>query len=151
LRAQRVDILNEAAGERGQLQTIRELIWPTFAAGLGQRNIGVVALAFDLVVPPLFILGLLALGSIPFWLSVLSSLVFVATLGVAWRAVGQDLVSIGKFGAFAGFALSKMSLYRQIFRSGTDRRWVRTDRGNPEDGRGGDGGQTRLSDSDPGR
>jgi hypothetical protein len=113
----------------------------------------VVALAFDLVVPPLFILGLLALGSllltivaalaglslIPFWLSVLSLLVFIAALGVAWRAVGQDLVPIGKFGAFAGFALSKMSLYRQIFRSGTDSRWVRTDRGNPED------------DSDPGR
>jgi cellulose synthase/poly-beta-1,6-N-acetylglucosamine synthase-like glycosyltransferase len=131
-----------ARWEQGHLQTIRELFWRTLVAGIRRRNIGAIALALDLSVPPLSFLGFLLLGSLmfsafvaavsigsaPLLLSLAALVVFAVAIWLSWHAVGRDIIPAAHAGSLVLFALGKTGLYSRILFTKTDKRWVRTDR-----------------------
>ncbi len=113
------------------------LLWQ----GVVTRRMAVVAMALDLLVPPIALMALLLAGmwclalAAWWWLGLwwplaLTSLLMVAlkwALWLAWRGWGQDLVSAAEWHRVPLYVLAKLPLYLAfVFKRQTA--WVRTDR-----------------------
>jgi cellulose synthase/poly-beta-1,6-N-acetylglucosamine synthase-like glycosyltransferase len=130
---------------QGHLATIGKFVPRLLAVGLMRGDIKLLALALDLLVPPLSLLALLIVGTM-----VLTS--FVALLGggwlptaiaggnligfilcvlLAWFKFGREALPAHEALSFGSFALKKIRLYGRMVKGGTASHWIRTDRSTP--------------------
>jgi cellulose synthase/poly-beta-1,6-N-acetylglucosamine synthase-like glycosyltransferase len=130
---------------QGHLATIGKFVPRLLAIGLMRRNLNVVVLALDLLVPPLSLLALLIVATMALTSSVallggpaLPSLIaagnlvgFIVCLLLAWSRFGRQVFPARELLSVGSFALKKIGLYRRMLLGGTASRWIRTDRSTP--------------------
>jgi cellulose synthase/poly-beta-1,6-N-acetylglucosamine synthase-like glycosyltransferase len=130
---------------QGHLATIGKFVPRLLAVGLMRGDVKLLALALDLLVPPLSLLALLIVGTM-----VLTS--FVALLGgswlpaliaggnlagfilcvlLAWFKFGRQVLPAREALSFGSFALKKIRLYGRMVTGATASHWIRTDRSTP--------------------
>jgi len=110
--------------------------------GIARGNVGLVALALDLAVPPLALLGLLltlaivvtgsavlfGVSSAALIVSAASFAAFVLAVLLSWLTHGRDLLSGAALLSIGPYVFGKLSLYGRFFLQRRPSRWVRTDR-----------------------
>lgn len=128
--------------EHGHLQLILSEAIPSMVRGMQEKNLPLVALALDLLVPPVTLLGFLLVISFMFgfgtWLlggaavpvivSSVSVLAFGLGLATAWIVFGRRVLPFRKLLLLPWYALEKVALYSGLFSKGFETRWVRTER-----------------------
>lgn len=130
---------------QGHLATIGKFVPRLLATGMRRRDVNVVVLALDLLVPPLSLLALLIVGTTALTVSValfggpwLPSLIaagnlvgFSSSILLAWSKFGRQVFPARELLSVGPFALRKIRLYRRMLTGGTASQWIRTDRSNP--------------------
>lgn len=128
--------------ETGQLATLLAYAPRLLVRGLKERRIELLALALDLGVPPLALLGalqvpgtLVGVGAgaffgnwLPLGISALGTLGLGIGVAVAYRRFGRDTISLGDLARAPMYVVGKLGLYGSFLRRGQERTWVRTDR-----------------------
>ena len=111
-------------------------------SALQHGNLGLLALVFDLTVPPLSLLVLLLAGMLlvsgvanlfgggELWLSRSTQFLFLfwSQCPARLAQIGRDLLSIGGLLSVAGYAIAKLPLYCRMLLDQKTSQWVRTDR-----------------------
>lgn len=111
-----------ARWERGHLGMIRQAVPAAVVAALRKRNWALLALALDMLVPPLALLCLLILSaniavcflaadSYVLALCAMLDSLFAAAVAIAWLAYGRAVVSLGDLCYAAVYVLLKMPMY----------------------------------------
>jgi cellulose synthase/poly-beta-1,6-N-acetylglucosamine synthase-like glycosyltransferase len=132
--------------EYGHINTILKIAPRLLLNGIAGCRWDLVALTFDLVVPPLSLLamlvgGTLALSGLAAFIGVSSAalavstaslMAFAAVIALAWINYGRDVLPVGAIILIIPYVLGKLGLYREIVSGKADARWVRTDRTNAE-------------------
>ena len=127
--------------EQGHIRTIGS-VPRLICTAIARRNWALLALALDIAVPPLSLLGILTIGvflatglaallgfsSVPFAIAAANLIVFSLAGFVAWATFGRDLLPPRAFLSIAQYAVGKIGLYLRILSSKADARWIRTDR-----------------------
>lgn len=130
---------------QGHLATIGKFVPRLLANGVMRRDVNVVVLALDLLVPPLSLLALLIVATMALTSSVallggpwLPSLIaggnlvgFILSIHLAWSKFGRQVFPAREVLSIGSFALRKMGLYRRMVTGGTASQWIRTDRSTP--------------------
>jgi cellulose synthase/poly-beta-1,6-N-acetylglucosamine synthase-like glycosyltransferase len=127
--------------EHGHISMILSEAPALFAAGWRQRNIGIIALALDLCVPPVALLTLLVLvlfscalvlglatgvmGPLAFATGILSAIGFAIL--VAWWRYGRQMLSASNLSLAFFYMLAKVPLYLRFF-ANRQVEWVRSKR-----------------------
>jgi hypothetical protein len=128
--------------EHGHIDTIIKLAPRLLITAIAGRRWGLLALTLDLLVPPLSLLAILAVGILAVAssaaligvspaasaISATSLLAFTAAAVLAWINYGRDVVPLEAIFSIAPYILGKLSLYREVASGKTDTRWIRTDR-----------------------
>jgi cellulose synthase/poly-beta-1,6-N-acetylglucosamine synthase-like glycosyltransferase len=128
--------------EHGHLATLREYAPKLLGQGLSRARLDLIALALDLMVPPLSLLVALLLAAASFTaasaffgaslapLAICLGNLFALGTGVllAWFAHGRSLVRARDLGAIPLYVLWKIPLYFSFFSRGKHARWERTER-----------------------
>jgi cellulose synthase/poly-beta-1,6-N-acetylglucosamine synthase-like glycosyltransferase len=128
--------------EHGHLDTILRNAPKLLARACMKRDLDLLAVALDLSVPPVSLLGMLVLAalglsllptllggsSIGFCLSLANLLAFIAAIGIAWLKCGMDLVPPRSLLLIPFYATRKLRLYAQFALGRADSQWTRTDR-----------------------
>jgi len=134
--------------EHGHINMIASAALPLIAAGMKRRDAGLVALGFDLAVPPLALLAILltfatlisaalvfAQGSaLPLIMSLANLSAFTFAVLIAWWKFGRQIMPLKSILSIPAYVLSKAPLYQRLLLS-RDRvqGWIRTDRGEEEE------------------
>jgi len=135
--------------EHGHLATLVNLVPRLLKYGLKKRNIDGVALAADLLVPPLSLLAILLLilnsicmvyattngDTVPLIVSLLLLVLFNVEVLVAWRYFGRDILRLGELLYIPVYIVKKIPLYLAILVK-RQMQWVKTSRksqGTPDD------------------
>ncbi|MEH2557252.1 cellulose synthase/poly-beta-1,6-N-acetylglucosamine synthase-like glycosyltransferase [Bradyrhizobium algeriense] len=130
---------------QGHLATIGKFVPRLLVTGLMRRDVNVLALALDLLVPPLSLLALLIIGTMVLtssvallagpWLPAViagGNLVgFFLCVVLAWSRFGRQVFPAHEALSFGSFALKKIRLYGRMLIGGTASQWIRTDRSTP--------------------
>ena len=126
-------------GHVGMILTmVPHLIW----TGVSRANLGLLALALDLAVPPLSLLGLLvaaaftvsALAALlnisyaPFVVSAATLIGFAVPVFLAWLKYGRGVLPLRAILSIPVYILSKLPMYRHILSRRPAAQWTRTDR-----------------------
>jgi cellulose synthase/poly-beta-1,6-N-acetylglucosamine synthase-like glycosyltransferase len=130
--------------EHGHINMIISSALPLIAAGVKRRDAGLVALGFDLSVPPLALLAILLISAacisvalvfvggwtLPLTISLANLSAFAFAVLIAWWNFGRQIMSLKSVLSIPAYVLGKAPFYRQLLLS-RDRvqRWIRTDRG----------------------
>lgn len=128
--------------EQGHIRTIPTAVPRLIFAAARRANLDLLALALDLAVPPLSLLGMLVLGiSMVATLATLLGLSPVAMLvstvslvgltgGVilSWSRYGREILPPGAIMLIPCYIIGKLPIYRQIFCRLSSSQWTRTDR-----------------------
>ena len=128
--------------EKGHLDNIVDLVPRAVFRSLRDRNLGLAALAIDMMVPPLSLLVLVTalceiFGGIAFGLGApsaalaipsLSILLVVLGTALAWTAVGRDVLSPRELLRLPLHAMQKLGSYHRIASGKATSAWIRTDR-----------------------
>ncbi|MCX7396104.1 MAG: glycosyltransferase [Planctomycetales bacterium] len=127
--------------EHGHIQTLLTCVPRLFLAGLRQRRMDLIALAFEMCVPPLSLLVMLWLGTFamavafflatklpgPLLVSALSGILLLIAIMLAWLMFGQKVLSGRTLLCIPLYVAGKLSLYRR-FVTNRQKDWVRTRR-----------------------
>lgn len=112
-------------------------------AAIAARSLKALALAVDILVPPLTLLILLIIGAfvitvavtwlfglpgLALYISMASLLLFGLSAFVAWFAYGRDVLSPRALMKVVPYLFSKLKLYGSMATGGRSKGWVRTDR-----------------------
>jgi cellulose synthase/poly-beta-1,6-N-acetylglucosamine synthase-like glycosyltransferase len=130
---------------RGHLATIGKFVPRLLAVGLMRGDVNVLALALDLLVPPLSLLALLIVGTMVLTSSVallggpwLPAVIaggnlagFILCVLLAWLKFGRQVFPAHEALSFGAFALKKIQFYGRMLIGGTASHWIRTDRSAP--------------------
>jgi cellulose synthase/poly-beta-1,6-N-acetylglucosamine synthase-like glycosyltransferase len=106
------------------------------------RNWRLLALALDMAVPPLGLLGLLtimvamgtalsaalALSALPFLISCVGLASLAVALVLSWCSVGRNVLPARSLLSLVPFVLGKLALYGRLIARGPVSQWTRTDR-----------------------
>ena len=128
--------------EQGHLEMIFKTAPRLLATAIVRRDRNLLAVALDLAVPPLSLLGMLVLGifGLSLWpaisgysfvalaIGTTSLTAFVIATVVAWLRCGRDVVPPSALLLIPSYAFRKLKLYRQFFSGKIDSNWIRTDR-----------------------
>jgi cellulose synthase/poly-beta-1,6-N-acetylglucosamine synthase-like glycosyltransferase len=129
--------------EQGHLETILKTAPRLLTTAIARRDRDLLAIALDLAVPPLSLLGMLVLGIFGFsllWyaiagysyaafaISTASLLAFAIATLLAWLKCGRDVVPPSALLLIPSYAFRKLGLYRQFIVGKFDSQWTRTDR-----------------------
>ena len=129
----------------GHLRMIGGYVPRLAAASIATRNLDALVLACDLLVPPLSLLILIALGMValggiyasvggallPTVLAFLNLLLLAGALAFAWLKFGRDILPASQIPLVLGQVLQRFRLFGRLVRRSSSE-WVRTDRGRPE-------------------
>jgi cellulose synthase/poly-beta-1,6-N-acetylglucosamine synthase-like glycosyltransferase len=129
--------------EHGHVRMIWTAVPYLIKTGIKQRDVDLLALTLDLMVPPLtflilisgfiFALSVLAVvggaaSSVPLEISVTSiAVVFFAT-GLAWFKFGRDALPRNSLALVPGYIAAKLPIYRTAFLGRGVSNWIRSDR-----------------------
>ncbi|RTL66652.1 MAG: glycosyltransferase [Hyphomicrobiales bacterium] len=127
--------------EAGHVSIITERVPRLLGIGVRQRNIGLIALALDIAVPPLALLALLICASLgipaivallggwtgPFWMSAAALALLVGSVLWARELVIKDTMSILDLMLTPAYVVAKLVLYFRMM-VGRNVEWVRTGR-----------------------
>jgi cellulose synthase/poly-beta-1,6-N-acetylglucosamine synthase-like glycosyltransferase len=128
--------------EGGQIRIIIKTAPKMLLAAVEQRNLGLLVLVFDLLIPPLTILVILLMLDLfctiiaffalsqatPLFLSLCNLFALSAALLIAWNKFGRDILGSAQLSLLPKYGLEKIRLYiRLYFRKGSPL-WVRTER-----------------------
>jgi cellulose synthase/poly-beta-1,6-N-acetylglucosamine synthase-like glycosyltransferase len=111
-------------------------------AAVARGNVGLLALALDLAVPPLSLVAVLLAGilllsgtaticgvsSIAFAMALSCALGFGLAVFLAWLVHGRDVLPAIAIASIAPYVLRKLSLYARILTGRAVAHWIRTDR-----------------------
>lgn len=128
--------------EQGHLDTILRTAPRLLAIAIARRDYNLLAIALDLAVPPLSLLGMLVLGIFGFSLlyavsghstaalavSTAGLLAFMIAALLAWQKCGRDVVPFGAILLIPSYAFGKLKIYHQLILGKIDSQWTRTDR-----------------------
>lgn len=128
--------------EHGQLGTLVQQGPRTLWAGIRRRDLGLLAMGADLIVPPMALLvalcavltlasaGLLLLGgpSVPLFVALTALLCVALGVGLGWARYGRRLVPFRYLLAAPLYLLWKLPLYLSFSLGRRERRWRRTER-----------------------
>jgi cellulose synthase/poly-beta-1,6-N-acetylglucosamine synthase-like glycosyltransferase len=131
---------------QGHLGMILKMVPRLLFLAITRRNRDLLILTFDLLIPPLSLLGFLTFAiflltslAMVFGLPVAAAAIGVANLLVftlavllAWLKFGRDVLPARVFLLIGPLILKKLRLYGRMMRGRTVAQWVRTDRGKPE-------------------
>jgi cellulose synthase/poly-beta-1,6-N-acetylglucosamine synthase-like glycosyltransferase len=131
---------------QGHLGMILKTVPRLMFLAIARRNLDLLALTLDLLVPPLSLLGFLVVGSVVLTslaavfgassgvmvIAAANLLVFASAVLLAWRRFGRDILPAQALLSIAPLILKKFRLYGRILSGRTVAEWVRTDRGKPE-------------------
>lgn len=126
--------------ERGHIRVIATVVPRLLWEACNRRDLSVLALALDLAVPPLTLLGILLLAmlllsgfdlvisssSVALVISAVSLSAYVAAVLLCWLKFGRDVLPLTSAAAVASYVVSKFPVYRRAL-SGPAQ-WVRADR-----------------------
>jgi cellulose synthase/poly-beta-1,6-N-acetylglucosamine synthase-like glycosyltransferase len=110
--------------------------------GIARRNVSLLAMAFDLAVPPLSLLAMLVMCMVSldafaawFGMSLAAATIctailaeFVVGILVCWLKYGRDILPVGVVLSMVPYAVRKLPIYRQLLSRKSTLQWVRTDR-----------------------
>lgn len=125
----------------GHLATIAEFVPVLVNEGARRCQPVLWAIAADLMVPPLGLLGAGTLGlnalTILWWfagggwppllLAALVLLLSILTLGIAWVRSGRDLIALSEFAALPSYVMKQLLIGKQFF-AGQRSGWIRSER-----------------------
>lgn len=128
--------------EEGHLGMILKATPRLLAVALKRRDIALLGITLDLVVPPLSLLGMLVLATFALGLSdaifghsvgalaisAASLFALVAATLLAWLKCGRDLVPLRSLPLMLYYVFGKIGLYRQIIFRQSESNWIGTDR-----------------------
>lgn len=128
--------------EHGHLATVRSHVPRLLAQGLRQGRFSLVALALDLMVPPLSLLvlsvvaavvltgaaTLLGASGLPLGLAGLSFLAILGGVLLGWWAHGREMIHARELLNIPLYIAWKLPLYISFFGRGRQKGWVRTER-----------------------
>lgn len=128
--------------EQGHIGLIRSAIPGLLLTAVRQRNIPLLLLALDAAIPPLALLGALAVASLAvtgiaallgvpitaFLISGVSFAVLAGTIVLCWVSFGRDIIPSRQILGIGAFALRKVPLYYRLLTGKSVRHWVRTER-----------------------
>ena len=126
--------------EVGSLSTLIANVPAFFFRALVQRNLPLLVLALDALVPPLVVFSaalivfllvatLAALAEItvaPLLITAAALVLFAMTIAIAWADRGRTVLPATDAGYLVAHLLQKLRIYR--FKRGERSRWIRTDR-----------------------
>jgi cellulose synthase/poly-beta-1,6-N-acetylglucosamine synthase-like glycosyltransferase len=130
--------------EHGHINMIISTALPLIAAGIKRRDKRLVALGFDLAVPPLALLAIFIIfaflisaalafasgSTLPIIISLANLSVFAFAVLVAWWHFAREIIPLTSILSIPAYVLSKAPLYRQLLLSkNRTQRWIRTERG----------------------
>jgi cellulose synthase/poly-beta-1,6-N-acetylglucosamine synthase-like glycosyltransferase len=127
---------------RGHIGMILKSVPQLLSRAFASRNVDLLVLTLDLLVPPLSLLGLLIVGlfgltslaallglsSIALVISAANLLVFTLAVLLAWLKFGRDIVPARISLSIGSLAVQKLGLYGLLLMGRTAAQWVRTDR-----------------------
>jgi cellulose synthase/poly-beta-1,6-N-acetylglucosamine synthase-like glycosyltransferase len=128
--------------EHGHIDMILAGVPRLLISAITRRNMGLLALALDLAVPPLVLLGLLTTGvlllaSLAAWLVGSYAALIIGTANFAtftmavllsWTVFARDILPPHALWSIAPYALRKLSLYWRFLSGGRVSHWIKTDR-----------------------
>ena len=128
--------------EHGHIDIILAMVPRLLCLAIARRNWSLLALALDVAVPPLTLLGVLVFATVviatlgtlfgysttALIISAGSLAAFVMAIVLAWWQYGYDLLPPRKMGSVASFIIGKIPLYRRFLIHGSDSQWIRTER-----------------------
>jgi len=128
--------------EHGHIDTIRRTAPRLLIDALTRRNWDLLALALDLSVPPLSLLGILILGmigvsglvaslgfsSVALVVSIASLFAFAIATFLAWFKCGRDVLPVGAILWTIPYIIGKLTLYSELVLGKISSEWIRTDR-----------------------
>jgi cellulose synthase/poly-beta-1,6-N-acetylglucosamine synthase-like glycosyltransferase len=128
--------------EQGHIDTILTTAPKLLSIAVARRDWNLLAIALDLAVPPLSLLGMMVIGifgcSLLYGLfghsfnalaiSTASLLAFIAATLLAWLECGRDVIPASALPQIPAYAFRKLGLYRQFLFGKLDSQWTRTDR-----------------------
>src|SRR5262245_16559148 len=129
--------------EHGHLGLIVTLVPRLMRQAIMRGNLGLLALALDLAVPPLALLGLLltstflvtgvaalfGLSSVAFIISAGSIAALALAVLLSWGTHGRDLLPPAALVSVVRYVVGKLGLYGRFLRERQASQWIRTDRG----------------------
>lgn len=132
--------------EHGHINMILAYVPQLFSAGLYQRDIGLLALGLDLMVPPLalqsvlLMAGLVVMGlaipfgisSDPFMVLLGGCILFALVLTIVWYRFARAVITLRELMSIPAYIFSKLSVYTSYFFS-RESKWIRTGRGDADD------------------
>jgi cellulose synthase/poly-beta-1,6-N-acetylglucosamine synthase-like glycosyltransferase len=128
---------------QGHLGMIIKSVPRLLFQAISSRNLDLLALTLDLLVPPLSLLGLLTVGMFvlefvaaafglslaAFVIASINLLMFMSAVLFAWLRFGRDILPARVLLSSGPQALNKFRIYSQILLGRTAAVWIRTDRG----------------------
>jgi len=126
--------------EQGHVGMILSAAPRLLLAAFRRGNLDLLAMALDLAVPPLTLLGMLTMGMLAVaglsaWLGLSSAAMIVSAITftgflsaavISWLKFGRDILPPSAILPLVSYAIGKFSIYRKLF---SRTQWVRTDRG----------------------
>jgi len=127
--------------EHGHLHTLVTKTPALLAAALRKRRSDLAALALELCVPPLSLLGMVwlvfsLLSSIHFWvtgtgaplvIATATGMLLLAAVAAAWRQFGTEVLDQASLREIPAYALGKLGIYWR-FMTQRQRNWIKTTR-----------------------
>ena len=128
--------------EHGHIQTIVTSA-PRYAwIAIVRRNLGLLALALDVAVPPVALLGLLIIAllaiagvavvfgasSAALIIALTSFLALAICIALSWLAYGRDILPGAALLSLGSYGFGKIRTYRRLLSRGFVTQWIRTDR-----------------------
>jgi cellulose synthase/poly-beta-1,6-N-acetylglucosamine synthase-like glycosyltransferase len=127
---------------QGHLGMILKAVPRLLFQAISRRNLNLLAMTLDLLVPPLSLLGLLVVATfaltflaMTFGLSpaalviaTINLLMFAVAVLLAWLKFGQSILPVRMIGSFGPQMFRKFHIFSQILLGRTAAVWVRTDR-----------------------
>jgi cellulose synthase/poly-beta-1,6-N-acetylglucosamine synthase-like glycosyltransferase len=128
---------------QGHIGMILKSVPRLLLRSIARRNIDLLALTLDLLIPPLSLLGLLVVGVfvvtsiaalfglsvVSLWTAAVNVVLFAAAVGLAWAKFGRDLLPAGLFLSIGPLVVRRIRLYAGLLLGRTASHWIRTDRG----------------------
>jgi cellulose synthase/poly-beta-1,6-N-acetylglucosamine synthase-like glycosyltransferase len=128
--------------EGGHIATILTAVPHLLGKSVARRDLNLLAITLDLLVPPLSLLTLVAMvvlactsvwallgfSALPFLLSSATFLGFVLAGFLAWLKCGRDILPVSQIPSIVAYVVKKLGLYGVILFGKSPRSWKRTER-----------------------
>jgi len=130
-----------ARWEHGSMRMAKHNLWGLFFEGVKRGDTRLIAMAFDLAIPPLTVFAMVLIVSFaataaalvlfniaePFILVLISSFLFAGAVVASWLGYGRNALPVSAVKDIAGYVVSKRKVYDSAARQTTET-WTRTER-----------------------